>query len=651
MTYERINFVDQSVERPRTYEMTHNADGSVTLVDSFGLVDELGTPINADTMNHIEDGIAAGSFTKYSEKTYYKAGDLITIFKDDKLKVYKSLKDENINNSVESTDFWEEIELGGGSGAYKTGQVVLFDHILTYKESEGFEELGTYIYKDAIAGSRYGYPYFYADRLKEYQESVADGIYFKHENGHVFYDIANKAEVDAVYNSTGIAWAYGIDTANERIFLPRNDYYFKNGSADDVGKYIEAGLPDHSHTYIKPSIGGGSQGNGGNPSLPVVTSNVATGLASVSNSIYGNSDTVQPKSVSMIAYMVVGNTANEEALTDIIDITTTENDTLPLFYNTYSQQDMTASGAFVNASLGNYLDGNVWTTAYAEIEAMGIGAKFDAGYIKAYGDSSITDFDLVLNQSNMTFRLPLLNGGEDLPSDRYEELLLPASDTEYIAPANGWYYVYKEALNAGEHLTLQNKTSGKAEIIYAQGASNQCRVSIDAKKGDIVNIGYSLTSTTTKAFRFIYAQGNGNLYYKLDNVVQNSQLLDVAGVTSALNKKVSVDNLVETPVIIETHGLNTSSGYIVWSNGYCEQWGSATSPSTANTWGTTVTLYKKYRHSSYFIAFANFGDSTQMAAIKIRTSTRTTSSFEFGASVQSTGVIWRTFGQLAEGEY
>lgn len=57
MTYERINFVDQSVERPRTYEMTHNADGSVTLVDSFGLINELGTPINADTMNHLEDGI------------------------------------------------------------------------------------------------------------------------------------------------------------------------------------------------------------------------------------------------------------------------------------------------------------------------------------------------------------------------------------------------------------------------------------------------------------------------------------------------------------------------------------------------------------------------------------------------------------------
>ena len=76
MTYERINFKDQSVERPRTYEMTHNADGSITLTDSFGLVNELGTPINADTMNHIEDGID-------SKQDQLIAGDNIVLENND----------------------------------------------------------------------------------------------------------------------------------------------------------------------------------------------------------------------------------------------------------------------------------------------------------------------------------------------------------------------------------------------------------------------------------------------------------------------------------------------------------------------------------------------------------------------------------------
>lgn len=57
MAYQKINFLDQDVERPRTYEMQQNPDGTVTLVDSFGIITEIGTPINRENMNHIEDGI------------------------------------------------------------------------------------------------------------------------------------------------------------------------------------------------------------------------------------------------------------------------------------------------------------------------------------------------------------------------------------------------------------------------------------------------------------------------------------------------------------------------------------------------------------------------------------------------------------------
>jgi hypothetical protein len=57
MAYTKNTWVDQDVERPKTYEVTNNQDGSITLTDSFGLVTELGTPVNATNMNHIEDGI------------------------------------------------------------------------------------------------------------------------------------------------------------------------------------------------------------------------------------------------------------------------------------------------------------------------------------------------------------------------------------------------------------------------------------------------------------------------------------------------------------------------------------------------------------------------------------------------------------------
>ena len=556
----------------------------------------------------------------------------------------------------------------------KIGKVVLFDHVLTYRESEGFAQLGTYVYKEAIAGSRYGYPDFYEKYVKEYQEAVADGIYLKHENGHVFYDIANKSEVDAVYEATGIAWAYGVDTENERIFLPRNDFYPNdraislddpknldwsnvvtvsslpytvtqdgwwlhyginqngtvaiNGVNVDQYSYAANNWPGHQSVQIKVKSG---------DVISLVTGSAPTFKMFIPYEVVEESSGIlQNKN----AYMVVGNTANEEAITDIVDLTTTENDTLPLFFSQYSQQDMTTSGAFVNASLGTYLDGSYWTTAYAEIEKMGIGANFDAGTIKAYGDESITDYDLVLNSENMTFRLPLLNGTEGqflkgtVPvAGNGVTLGLTDGTTNtglVCGSANGALtnYIGNYNTDIGTSFTGSNLNSSKTLGVTTD----------ETKSGLIANV----DATVPEGW---------NLYYKLNNVVQNAQAVDLANITSALSKKVSVDNLVETPVIIETYNLGSGNGYIVYSNGWCIQWGNAIAPSTANAWGTTVTLYKTHASSSYRILLTNNGDTASPASMKFRSSTKSASTFEFLASVQSTGVLWMTMGLLAEGEY
>ena len=42
-------------------------------------------------------------------------------------------------------------------------------------------------------------------------------------NGHKFYDISNKSEIDNIYGNTNSAWLYGVDTARERILLPQDD--------------------------------------------------------------------------------------------------------------------------------------------------------------------------------------------------------------------------------------------------------------------------------------------------------------------------------------------------------------------------------------------------------------------------------------------
>ena len=142
---------------------------------------------------------------------------------------------------------------GGGTGL-QMFDTILKDHILTYEESKGLELQGTYVYKTAIAGERYGYPDFYAKVVKEYNEAtvtetINDVTVKVNANGHKFFDIADKASIDAFYNTMGTAWFYGIDTENERIFLPRDKYFAVNGVAPVVGNGMTLGLTDGSITF------------------------------------------------------------------------------------------------------------------------------------------------------------------------------------------------------------------------------------------------------------------------------------------------------------------------------------------------------------------------------------------------------------------
>jgi|GEM_PF-5359636 len=59
MAYTKTNWQDRSVERPLTFAVTENEDGTITLVPEEGTVLNPGTPLNADNLNRMEDGIEA----------------------------------------------------------------------------------------------------------------------------------------------------------------------------------------------------------------------------------------------------------------------------------------------------------------------------------------------------------------------------------------------------------------------------------------------------------------------------------------------------------------------------------------------------------------------------------------------------------------
>ena len=53
----RINWLDHSAQRPRTYMITQNGDGTVTLTPVQGTIYQQGTPLSAANLNNIEDRI------------------------------------------------------------------------------------------------------------------------------------------------------------------------------------------------------------------------------------------------------------------------------------------------------------------------------------------------------------------------------------------------------------------------------------------------------------------------------------------------------------------------------------------------------------------------------------------------------------------
>ena len=270
--------------------------------------------------------------------TYYKNSIVKGANSDGVMTLWYSLTDNNIGNNPadDTTEInWKVLDFSGGGSSSGTGlqlfDLIAKDHILTEDESLGLALLGTYVNKSV-------YPDFYNTCVSEKtagtptQTTLGDNIIttYNNPNGHIFYDIADKADIDAFYNTWGVAWFYGVDTENEQIFLPRNNWFFQSGNAGNVGKYVEAGLPNITGSIYRAYADGDSASSTGALQLSNKASGGGWGPtpvarvfdfnldASRSNAIYGRSNTVQPPAVNSIVYMVVGNTVinSDQALID-----------------------------------------------------------------------------------------------------------------------------------------------------------------------------------------------------------------------------------------------------------------------------------------------------------------------------------------------
>lgn len=146
--------------------------------------------------------------------------------------------------------------------------------------------------------------------------------FYLSDDGHKVCPDSQESNVEALYTATGVAWYYIIDTTNQRFKLPRTKFAF-TGLRDTVGKYVAPGLPNITGTLAtaRQTYAGTVQDASGafTGEYPVGASDGTyygtsasyriryTFNAHNSNSIYGNSTTVQPPATQMYLYFYVGN--------------------------------------------------------------------------------------------------------------------------------------------------------------------------------------------------------------------------------------------------------------------------------------------------------------------------------------------------------
>lgn len=240
------------------------------------------------------------------------------------------------------------------------------------------------------------------------------------DDGHKICPDTEESNVAAIYNATGVAWYYIIDTVNQRFKLPRTKYGF-SGLRGNVGGYIAESLPNIKGKAGSNRIGiqDGSIVNEGamyTESYGSARANDYSGAsmligidASRYSSTYKDGAPVQERSTEMYLYFYVGN-FTQTALENTAGINTEMFNDLnahkviefqePTSANNYTWYRKYADGWIEQG--GNYDAGSYSSNIYANITYPIEMAN--TRYTKLFGKEKDSDsgWDGYLNYTNPT---------------------------------------------------------------------------------------------------------------------------------------------------------------------------------------------------------------------------------------------------------
>ena len=131
------------------------------------------------------------------------------------------------------------------------------------------------------------------------------------------------------------------------------------------------------------------------------------------------------------------------------------------------------------------------------------------------------------------------------------------------------------------------------------------------------------------------------------------------GLIDTVNSKADANNVyskseIDSRVHIINTYINGTSGYRIWSDGYCEQWGSVFADNTYRT--VNVSFLKTFKDTNYNLVGGNIGTNTSVncsnQGAEISYQKNTTG---FSMWISTTGYTktkdWKACGYLASGQY
>jgi len=237
--------------------------------------------------------------------------------------------------------------------------------------------------------------------------------------GTVGGDVYEQNIID-VYNQTGVAWYYLLDTANHRFKLPRTKFGF-TGLRDNVGNYVAPGLPNITGTIaswwgnFQPQVCTGAF-VGGSAKVNAAANGSNSGAdqvyfdASGSNSIYGNSDTVQPPATQMYLYFFVGH-FTKSAIEQTVGITSEAlNDKADI--DLVKRYSMIPSDNYIDISSIVPIDNTAHSYTAPDNGYLFVTKRCtDSQYVGAYDDTLYTHYEVWANSGQMAnLFLPVRKG-------------------------------------------------------------------------------------------------------------------------------------------------------------------------------------------------------------------------------------------------